>query len=673
MPIERVYHTRPVIDCQIIDIGVIPVRATVGGATTIITCAVVPFSGLATSVMVTVDTTNWPDTIFVYGEYWGFSVPAKRGQYLFPILIRFFACIIGVIKVIARVNAVTEHDVKVTAQFINMDEQVKVSANIIKMEETFPVVYSGQGPKVRTVFGRLWLSTKKIMNSIMRSDINVPRVRRSLHVNPGLLTKAVQHLHMIPEHIKRIMQNVRFRSVTPKKESSLWMHFTTSWLRTKTRLKVHLERISHHKLLMKFSTWVPFTRFGQMMVNIRRIRTEQFARIVANICYAMQTGFAQLKLDAKDAIQSRVAWMRTTIRANIHSRSFKIYAQVRDIVRKFISLRVFARPMELPRVIHYFRSGLRWLKKHEERNLRTDVMSMELLDVRLKTDVLAMDVINARIKTDVLSLKITDAHIRAAIHNMAKKQYRIIADTLLIERQHDLLVGLYHKFQHERVIIHTINRLEHHRNVHIGIEHSRRKPKVLVGIEQSKRKPKVFINIERIRRQAHVRMDIIHSWVKKNLRFDTWKSRFRRYLHVVPIPWLHKRFEVHAQPLSFHNVHYLFAGVREVYLHPSPVSITFSPGDTDLTVYLQWFLHRVNVNNEGYSNEIVYDLGKVPLVGPLPPMVEEIWEGGYVDYPFASMGFESGNDTGYLSNAGQEWLDNASMFWDVPTKKFDDS
>lgn len=86
---------------------------------------------------------------------------------------------------------------------------------------------------------------------------------------------------------------------------------------------------------------------------------------------------------------------------------------------------------------------------------------------------------------------------------------------------------------------------------------------------------------------------------------------------------------------------------------------------------IQWYLHRNLVSNEGYSNEILFDLTMLTPVGPIPPAPVEQWKGGYVDYPFKGAGQENIEEaTGYLSPEGEEWVKNVKMLWSAPTSIF---
>lgn len=90
-------------------------------------------------------------------------------------------------------------------------------------------------------------------------------------------------------------------------------------------------------------------------------------------------------------------------------------------------------------------------------------------------------------------------------------------------------------------------------------------------------------------------------------------------------------------------------------------------------LYLQWFLHNNVVSNEGYSNEVLFTLGSVDPVGPLPPAPQEEWTGGYVAAPFQGSGVKNTEAAaGYYSPKVDQWVKNASMLWGQPPAVFDE-
>lgn len=78
---------------------------------------------------------------------------------------------------------------------------------------------------------------------------------------------------------------------------------------------------------------------------------------------------------------------------------------------------------------------------------------------------------------------------------------------------------------------------------------------------------------------------------------------------------------------------------------------------------LQWYLHGGEVTNEG-GNEIIFDLGDVDPVGPIPAVPSRQWSGGYVEDPFKGVSYmPAGDSTGYGSPAADSWVSNTQMWW----------
>lgn len=87
---------------------------------------------------------------------------------------------------------------------------------------------------------------------------------------------------------------------------------------------------------------------------------------------------------------------------------------------------------------------------------------------------------------------------------------------------------------------------------------------------------------------------------------------------------------------------------------------------------LQWYMVGGRISNQGYGNEVIFDLGQVEPIGPIPPVPSQKWEGGYVEDPFKGVGYVPKDDTtGYASPKVEEWLGNVKMYWDEASQPFE--
>lgn len=78
---------------------------------------------------------------------------------------------------------------------------------------------------------------------------------------------------------------------------------------------------------------------------------------------------------------------------------------------------------------------------------------------------------------------------------------------------------------------------------------------------------------------------------------------------------------------------------------------------------LQWYLHGNRITNEG-GNEIIFDLGEVDPIGPIPPVPSRQWEGGYVEDPFKGISYQpTADSTGFGSPSAEKWVSNTQMWW----------
>lgn len=88
--------------------------------------------------------------------------------------------------------------------------------------------------------------------------------------------------------------------------------------------------------------------------------------------------------------------------------------------------------------------------------------------------------------------------------------------------------------------------------------------------------------------------------------------------------------------------------------------------------WLQWYVSRNLVSNEGYSNEILFSLSEYDGPVPVPPVPGEHFEGGYVENPFFGQATKSADGaSGYYSPDADEWAKNATNYWDSESQIFD--
>lgn len=100
------------------------------------------------------------------------------------------------------------------------------------------------------------------------------------------------------------------------------------------------------------------------------------------------------------------------------------------------------------------------------------------------------------------------------------------------------------------------------------------------------------------------------------------------------------------------------------------INVRMSTCSHEMSSILQWYLHGGRVSNHG-GNEVIFDLGDVDPIGPIPPVPSRQWEGGWVEDPFKGVGYiPAADSTGYGSPSVQDWLSNVNMFWDNASEPF---
>lgn len=96
----------------------------------------------------------------------------------------------------------------------------------------------------------------------------------------------------------------------------------------------------------------------------------------------------------------------------------------------------------------------------------------------------------------------------------------------------------------------------------------------------------------------------------------------------------------------------------------SGINVRMSTCSHTMSSILQWYLHGGRISNHGKGNEVIFDLGDVDPIGPIPPVPSRQWQGGWVEDPFKGVGYIPSEDsTGYGSPSVQDWLSNVEMYW----------
>ena len=101
------------------------------------------------------------------------------------------------------------------------------------------------------------------------------------------------------------------------------------------------------------------------------------------------------------------------------------------------------------------------------------------------------------------------------------------------------------------------------------------------------------------------------------------------------------------------------------------INVRMSTCSHEMSSIIQWFIHGGRISNYGKGNEVIFDLGDVDPIGPIPPVPSRQWQGGWVEDPFKGVGYvPADNSTGYGSPSVQDWLSNVQMYWNNASDPF---
>lgn len=175
-----------------------------------------------------------------------------------------------------------------------------------------------------------------------------------------------------------------------------------------------------------------------------------------------------------------------------------------------------------------------------------------------------------------------------------------------------------------------------------------------------------------------VKLSLNCTWIEElvELNIDVIPGLAERYVLMKPaevpqVKWLNLLVTVmNTETLSF-----IRFTIDELVQDPT---VHISMFDHEVISLLQWYIHGGVINNEGYGNEVIFDLGEADDGssggGTIPPIPSRQWSGGYVEDPFKGVGYEpTSNSTGYVSPKVSQWISGSKMYWGKSTEPFQEA
>lgn len=392
------------------------------------------------------------------------------------------------------------------------------------------------------------------------------------------------------------------------------------------------------------------------------------------------------KFIASLAIQKleRVVSLATNLSRSDYGRIYKLQIQTHPgYVERSIRLQTLLGSSQYDRLS---RMSIHTLKPYQERMVKLSVRTPESWYERIiKFSVRAVpseiEEVMAFISTNLAShFHSNGMHVRSNLGSQPAQLLHLYSYTHKTERSSvDVISALRELTQHQgRVSMQTdkhvhetkdsrfmalpIERRNHKIHTHMDIEH--KEEAILTGavLEPKTERQELQYQIQIHEQQVGLRLNAL-------VLQEQWH---RIEIDVLPLLAEHRiRFFPSQAPLV-EQVGVMITVCRThilSYLNFVPdelkeaVDVLVSTCSYTTASLLQWYLHGNRISNEG-GNEIIFDLGEVDPIGPIPPVPSRQWEGGYVEDPFKGISYQpSSGSTGFGSPSAEKWVSNTQMWW----------
>lgn len=186
----------------------------------------------------------------------------------------------------------------------------------------------------------------------------------------------------------------------------------------------------------------------------------------------------------------------------------------------------------------------------------------------------------------------------------------------------------------------------------------------------------IHLTAETFRNDIRLLMNYTTTEEPVELNIDVIPGLAERYVRVKPnnapqVRWLNLLVTV----MNTETLTFIKFATDEM---AQDTTVRVSMFEHEVVSLLQWYLHGGLVTNEGYGNEVIFDLGEADDgssgSSTIPPIPSRQWSGGYVEDPFKGVGYEpTSNSTGYVSPKVTDWLSGSKMYWGKASEPFQEA
>lgn len=547
-----------------------------------------------------------PEKIFVYGYplyTWYGRTPYGGSRFRIPFIVWVWNYIVSGVNVTAKVGGTTNMvDVCATAgSAVSTLNLTHFDTVQIDSQRDGYIAYTTD--KIHRAMYAMFASTPQLDIHQIGIHVNVlGRIRRLF----GLLvsTRDAQ----MERHVK-LVANFNPNSWTRMVKLNAFLHHPLNQV-AKTHVALHspyLDRTLKTHIALRSPD---LNRVLKTQINLRLPYLERTVKTHVALRSPYLERTVKTHINLRSSYLDRTVKTQVSLQTSYLERSFKMFVrpQPSDLVRTFkVSVRPI--PCEIEPVWAFIKTNLSSYFHSNTTNVSTTLLHYAQRSIGVHTQ---LEGLGERTQNITLSTLRSQQHNTVTTH-----------------------MGLYPESQH--MLVASL------------LEQPTQRTKVLLTTIRTEQKIGVKFNTLVLQeRWYRAEIDVLPLLAERNIKFFPSTAPFVEQIGIM------------VSICRTHLLAYL-EFVPDEFQKDLDLIVSTCPYTT--STIMEWYLHGGRITNEG-GNEIIFDLGEVDPVGPIPPVPSRTWEGGYVEDPFRGLSYNPGSDsTGFGSPSAAQWVSNTQMWW----------